>query len=404
MRCQSSGCEEEKWPNSDFCILHTNFPDNEKLPIFEVLKKEKLKKVKDKLNEYDFDFSDSKLFDFDFSNREISDNLNFFQATIINGINIEKSTIKGDINLIGATIGKNTNCKGIEVHGGIRLVNTHLDSVDFSNSKIKGKVDVIQDSIIDGYFDFNNVTIEKSMTVYKSKFNGECNLNHAKIKKDFFIGKSIFKKETYFGQVKFFENATFKDTEFFKTVNFNYAMFNGVSTFIEKESPKDMFKNMVFFINSSFLSRGIFEGLNNFDASFEGARLKNVAFRNCNLFNVRFKDVIFDNCELSSSDLPNKIIEDKEREYSKKLNFKEVKLSSRRTTFEGTYTTPPLPLSYLTIIAFDDEVLNAKMVADTYRRIRQCLESQGAYIEAGEFYIKEMDMKREFYRIFWKMA
>lgn len=398
MKCQAPTCQEENWSNSNFCILHTDFPDDETLPIFEVLKREKAKKLKDKLDRNDFDFSDAKLFEIDVSNMEINDKLNFFQATIINGINVEKSTIKGEMNFIGATIPKNTNCNNVEVHGDVRLAGTNLGSVDFSNSKIKGRVVVIMDSIIENYFNFKDVTIEKGMTIYKSTFNGECNFNHAKIKEDFFIGKSNFNEEVSFGQVKFFENATFKDgVEFFKKVTFNYAMFNGVATFKQKESDFDMFKNLVYFINSSFLSRGIFEGLYKFDTSFEGARLKNVAFRNCNLFNVRFKDVTFDNCELSSSELPDKIIEHKEHEYSKELDFNKTKLSIKMTTFENTYSNRQLPLFSLTIIAFRDKVINAKMVADTYRRIKQCLENQGAYIEASEFYKKEMDMRKEVY-------
>lgn len=41
---------------------------------------------------------------------------------------------------------------------------------------------------------------------------------------------------------------------------------------------------------------------------------------------------------------------------------------------------------------------DAEIVADTYRRIRQSLQGQGAYDKAGVFYVKEMQMKKEIYK------
>jgi uncharacterized protein YjbI with pentapeptide repeats len=388
---------------------------------------EKANKVKEKIDTHDFNFAGARLFEINFSGKRIEGNLILSGSKIINSVRLNGSTINGNVSLTGAEVDgilffdsqydpalrtiingslllqgshihQGAFFRNIEIRDDLKLWNTTMGSfVRSANAKIGGQVWILN-STFGNFLEFSGATIGKFFQISRSSIDGFGYFHGTKFKGDVSFKGTVFKIEVDFCRSKFFENITFEDVEFIKNVYFRNVLFNGIVYFIQKHITSNIFRSYVSFADSSFFARGIFEGIKNLNASFRSARLKNVVFRNCDLSNVRFKDVIFDNCELSTSKLPDKIIEHKEHDYSAKLNFKLLKLSSKMTILSCPIFSPRAQFPCKTIIAIPDKVENANMVSDIYRRIRQCLESQGAYIEASDYYKKEMDMRREVYK------
>ena len=105
------------------------------------------------------------------------------------------------------------------------------------------------------------------------------------------------------------------------------------------------------------MNHGIISGINHLDANFEDTKLNNVVFRDCELSKTRFKYCIFNSCELSSS----------------------------------YWDTNKIPEHF----DYNDNLIKAEVVADTYKRIKKCLQEEGAYNKAGDFYINEMNMLKK---------
>lgn len=128
---------------------------------------------------------------------------------------------------------------------------------------------------------------------------------------------AIFKKHSRFDGLTVRGDVYFNLTRFIGEVYFNRAVFESNVYFsnehdyfsiamnpFDKSGPIKMgeiFQTFCEFKEVNFLGKGLFEQIGNFKANFEGSRLRNVKFKNCNLLDVRFKDVSFENCEMSAS-------------------------------------------------------------------------------------------------------
>jgi uncharacterized protein YjbI with pentapeptide repeats len=432
MKCQFRNCEEESWQNSVFCVLHkdllfvSNFDrfSSEFYNFIDLFTK-KNAAINEKINKNDYNFTGARLVQLNLSGKKIEGNLDLSETKILDDVNINNTVINGTVSLIMAEIGGKLFCdskyehsnrtfikgsfllqgahiqrgvffRNIEVRDDVKLWSTKMDEfVWFTNAKI-GRDLWLLDTKIGKFIDFGRASFGRFVDIRSSTFYGYVNFEYTIFEGDVLFDESMFNEHVFFKRAKFFEGAVFEDVKFNKLVSFERVLFEGVTYFIQNSSF-NVFNNYVFFNDSSFSTRGIFEGIKNLVADFEGGRLKNVVFRNCDLSKTRFKDVIFDNCELSTSNLPNKIIEHKEYEYSKELNFDLIKFSSKMTPITCLVLSQTASAPCMTIISSYDKVSNAQKVADIYRRIKQCLESQGSYIEASEFYVKEMDMRNEVY-------
>jgi len=403
-------CEEETSQNSDYCILHRDFPissiNNRFSPQFYNfmrLLEEKNSKIMDKIKKKDFNFRGSKLLELDLPKVKIEKDLVLWQAKIEGNLNFRESQINGNVECGGAEIKGYVDFSDTKIHGNIRFRGVKIDhNALFRRTTIKGNVEFDQAEIgdvlvfteakiegniqfsythIGGYTDFRNTTIGGCMYFRDADIGinslGETSFDNITVFGNVYFQGALFHRKAFFSKIKFLEDANFEDTQFTEDVDFKKATFQG-NVYFSKVKNEIIFKKFVSFKEASFSGKVLFKGLNNFKGSFEGARLKNVVFKYCNLTNVRFKEVILDNCELSTSKLPDKIVEHEEYDNKRSktqeyLNF----LNSHSQTI----------------------VQDAEAVSDTYRRIRQCLQNQGAYTEAGEFYIKEMKMKKEVYKV-----
>lgn len=451
----SSGelCTEEVWINSDYCILHTDFPRNRNSPDFNILTAEKNKEIQKKVTNKDFNFEGSRLFNLDFYRMKIMGDLNLRDAdvkenlllsylkvegkSILQGITVgetcdfQEAEFGGDAEFTQAVIGGNANFNRAKINGNVHFDKAEIGGdANFTRAIIRGDADfslthinggayfplarfngdmnfllAIIDGILDfrvridgkadfekvkigGDADFQEAEIAEGVYFTRSTITGNINLFMAKISKTaYFRGATLLGKAN-FEQTSFNCNVDFQEVKFGGDANFEKMVTTGISKF-----QWSIFSGYVYFSNSgfkgpvnfdetSFLTKGVFKGLRNFNASFEGAILKNVAFRDCDLTNVRFKHVIFEHCGLSTSNWDDKIPEHRDLELTKKDKLDRYSISLS---------------NFFKILWTPDLIKKANIAADSYNRIKKSLREEGDYLKAGKFYINEMDLRREVY-------
>jgi uncharacterized protein YjbI with pentapeptide repeats len=406
-------CERDALDHS-YCILHSDYPisnfDRFSFEFYYLMKiiDEKNQIMQEKISNEDYDFSGAKLIDIDLTGKEIKKDLFFWEAIIYGNVDLSNSIIKGNLGFNGAKICGSFFSTDSELHGTADFKGVNmLKNVVFNKSKITGDINFAMATLEDlfvfrngnvsgnfifspnyvGFVDFRSTTVHQRLEIYGVNFREHIYFDDLKVMEDMYIQDTIFHKEAYFSWIKIFDDARFENVFFYDIADFKKAIFNGAVYFIKTEpNTKEIFGKTVNFNESSFLAKGLFSELIKFEATFEGARLRNVVFRYCNLKNTYFKDVIFENCELSTSELPKTIFEEIELEFE---------ISERLRNLDALFLDI-LP-NFLKVSFSPDFVNSARTISDTYRRIRQCLQNEGAYADAGEFYIKELDMKRNVY-------
>lgn len=392
MKCQyksdySKSCDKEVYQNSYYCALHTDFPKDKNSMQYKLLLLEKIRIFEEKIENNDFNFAGTTLKEINLSDKIINQDLVLSDCKIYGNVMINGSSINGNVffnsSVIFGTVELDSNFepyKKTKINGTLDFRGATLKQQLFCRDIIIMKDLKFHDSTVDSVLRCSGAKIDGQIWLFGSKFGSFIEFDNASIGTFLCSHSEIerfgsFYNNTFNGLVNI-NNSTFR-----MRVCFNNAKFLG-----DTEFDNINFCKKVIFYNSTFTSnRARFKRLKQFNANFEAAKLHNTYFRHCDLTNVRFKDVIFENCELYTSKLPNKIIEHKEYEKNKRRleNNTPPKISNKKTLLtDHTLLTPSSLIEY------------ANEVADIYRRIRQCLENQGAYMEAGEFYKKEMNFRK----------
>ena len=346
--CKYKGCNGKAFEDSDYCILHIEFPDNEDIEKLQKIVYYKLKAVQEKVNKGDFNFAGVQLDEVDFSGNEIDHDVDFRNSKINGDVYFDHANISGIIDFRHSEIMGNFDCTELRslmvhspkiIHGDVSFELANLEfTLNLGDARILGSVNLYGLNCGE-ICNLSNTKIYNDLDISSASINLYAPFIDMEVKGKSEFRNTQFKAGAIFNGAKFGDNVDFSEAQFYEYVKFDKTNFN---------------ENVNFYL-TSFLSTGFFRDINEFNAEFEMARLKNIAFRNCDLSKTRFKHVIFENCELSASKWKDEI-----PEY---YDYKKGEL-------------------------------NALVVADTYRRIRQCLQKEGAFNEAGEFYIKEMNMKR----------
>lgn len=362
--CKYEGCKEKVFEDSDYCILHVELPNDENSDEFERINELKEKKVKERIHNKNFNFEGVKLNEFNLE-AEINGidpiiNLDSPKIIIENDLILKDAKIKKDLNLFMIDIGRSADFEGIDVGGDVSIVLINANYIHFNGATINNNFYLsadINENLVLYFADINgNLTIMGNINGYL--ISSGVNIGR-KIVLAASIGKDVIFRGSDINGSAYFEKVNMLNLDFSDAIFHNKACFSSVKIEGNVNFDNTQFYKEVDFSSALFMGFGLFSNQKKFNASFLDARLKNIVFRNCNLTKVRFEHAILENCELSSSKLPNKIPEHKDYEKGEK---------------------------------------DVKIVADTYRRIRLCLQKEGAFNEAGEFYIKEMNMKRESFK------
>lgn len=357
-----------------------------------------------------------------FSDLDIKKDVKIESAKKIGNLSFLSTNIYGNLKIYDSSKIKEVKFGGENafIEGNFLLENSKIQSkITFESIEIHGNIDF--DTVtIDGKANFKNLEVKKGLSFVNVTFGSDLNFRYAKIgtgnykplKRIALFQQAEITGNADFIRAEFRSKAIFVPVHFKNNVFFNYTKFygftnfNGAKFFEDADFNKTTFRNKVDFSRVSFLTVGLFSEINNnsiFLASFENARLKNVAFRDCNLTYIRFKNSILENCELSTSDWDDKILE--HRDYEKKKGLRRFIKFMKITTFRGNpegyndclgryykFTRGLLKEAWS-----PSQFKNAEIASDTYRRIKQCLQNEGSYNKAGKFYIHEMDLKRDIY-------
>jgi uncharacterized protein YjbI with pentapeptide repeats len=336
--------------------------------------------------------------DAEFTQVVIGGNANFNRAKINGNLHFDKAEIGGDANFTRAIIIGDADFPLAHITGGayfplariggdMNFLLATIDGIVDFRVRVDGKAD-FEKVKIGGDADFQEAEIAEGIYFTRATIAGNINLFMAKISKAAYfrgatlLGKANFEQTCFnchvdFQEVEFGGDADFEKMRINEKSKFQWAIFSGY-VYLSNSS----FKGPVNFDETSFLTKAVFKGLQDFNASFEGAILKNVAFRDCDLTNVRFKHVIFEHCSLSTSYWDDKIPEHRDLEVNKNNELDRFSLSIS---------------NFFKILWAPDLIKNANIAADSYNRIKKSLKEEGDYLKAGKFYINEMDLRREVY-------
>ena len=144
---QGGRCKEEVLPNSKYCILHVDLPEDEKSDEFKRINELKEEKVKEKISKGDFNFDGAKLYNIHFTSK-VKGNLRFNGAVIREDASFRGAEIDGNVLFSGAEIGKNASFRRAKIRG----------TANFSRAKIGEKV-LFMDTEIGEYTIFNRTAI-----------------------------------------------------------------------------------------------------------------------------------------------------------------------------------------------------------------------------------------------------
>jgi hypothetical protein len=239
-----------------------------------------------------------------------------------------------------------------------------------------------------GEVDFNASVFEKDVSFYETEFNGEANFSNA-----------TFNGEARFNGTRFGGQANFDDTTFERDVFFHDATFPAGANFLDTTFEKDVsFSSATFGGETDFGGSRLNRVLSFTDNTVKGtigfARvffkekdqiifngdLSKVSFVNTDVTRVRFGDVIWGKNQTKSgnneTEHNNTIISNTER-FDFKIHDERVIEKDVKST--DIFTTNSL-----------------ESVIAEYRNLRENYEYYLRYEEAGKFFMREMELRRNY--------
>jgi uncharacterized protein YjbI with pentapeptide repeats len=292
--------------------------------------------------------------------------------------------------------------------------------VYFSESQFYGKADFSKAGFIKGacFSEANfqgeaafNVAYIEGACFSEANFQGEAAFNVANfVETNFhganFQGEAGFNLAIFYGRAEFYE-AKFRKIADFSTTNFqgeaafNAANFQGFAAFNAAKFGGEAyfgganFQKGAFFNNSEFYSKTYFSGHFAYASFnyvlFEGKEkvifdienLSNVSFMNTDITGVRFRDEARwggKKVEYNKFWGGQKVKEDKFKIVDERLLEKEIKEEEDHTT----------------------KHFNLGSIKAVYRSLRENYEYRMRYDEAGQFFIREMELKRKYREVLSK--
>lgn len=249
---------------------------------------------------------------------------------------------------------------------------TFHGTVTFESCKFENKVGFTKCKFKDNVSFFGS-TFDKYVDFYDSKFYGNQVFFESARFDDVNFSNTNFQR-SYFIRTHF-KNANFVGTEFFDATDFSYSYFVGIANF-----KKSVFKIKSLFSHSHFKDEVDFEDVEfneyvDFRQVFfeEGEKIK----FNSNLSNVSFLET-----DITRIRFGNKV------QWNNYPNVKTKRMQSK---------------NYLYKIADErilenhaDSELDLESVMDVYRNLRDNYEYQSRYDISGEFFVREMELKRNY--------
>jgi uncharacterized protein YjbI with pentapeptide repeats len=233
--------------------------------------------------------------------------------------------------------------------------------------------------------DFSGAQFTKEANFWNALFTEEADFTGSQFTERAYFPEAQFTKEAYFSRAQFTKEAYFWNALFTKEADFWYAQFHGASDY-----GKSKFINGAEFSHSKFIQEAtfadtIFASRSNFNyvlfrdpenTIFQTDKLSNVSFLNTDISRVRFGE----NVKWGLINKPSRR-NLKEWWHGDKNEFKILEEREIETALESKKKL--------------QDILLGSVLA-VYRNLRENYEYRMRYDEAGEFFIREMEMKRKY--------
>lgn len=258
--------------------------------------------------------------------------VHFDHSTFHGKVNFDNSTFEKDVQFSNCVFEKESSFSGV----------TFNDEVNFFNSQFYGDRVTVESAFFNKKASFIKTTFPEALFTF-TKFH-EVNFSN-----------SEFNGNTDFWHVDFYDKVEFGNSRFNEPTNFSYSTFDK-STNFENASFLDYTK----FRKAHFLDK---------DSVYFDGDLSNVSFLETDITRVKFGNKVTWN-----------ISESKHKRFQKtRQSNKEFMILDERILENNR-----------------EPELQLESVKDTYRNLRDNYEFQSRYDVSGEFFVREMELKRKY--------
>jgi uncharacterized protein YjbI with pentapeptide repeats len=302
--------------------------------------KECLRAFYKQMDEGSHDFEGYQLPEADLSGRVFHGDVTFRNARFTGDVTFKEATFPEQTDLRGATFEGDVSFEGVEFGGSANVAGATFKKEAIWKGVTFGNEALFEGCAFGPMADFDHGT-----------FTGDAHFERARISGDLDLGYSEFKKYSFFIELECEGEGDFSFAEFMA-----YADFAG-------SRWKEL--NMTDVI---FDKRGCFDGAEIVSGTFEDAELRHVTFRDVDMANVFTTGASLEEAYMSQA----KWGKVQRGPLGKKLEVREETLANE----EGT-----------------KEALNRAEAA--HRNLKESYKNEGDYETAGEFFIREMAIRRK---------
>ncbi|MGD2249442.1 MAG: pentapeptide repeat-containing protein [Candidatus Methanofastidiosia archaeon] len=272
------------------------------------------------------------------------------------------------------------------------------------NEKLKKKNFNFQGYYFPEELNFSNMEFNNIADFTRATFQENINFTETTFQKNVVFNETTFQKNVVFKETTFqdasFDNTTFQKNVVFTRATFQDASFDNTTFQYHVDFEETTFQQNVSFDNTTFQKNVMFD-----KATFQDASFDNTTFQKNASFNkIKFRSISFNGT----------IIERNLKFKTDPKQNNELNLQNAQFLFKGYITANLTKAKFyganLENVVFNqcewpkklyEEVhmkpgyVSLKDIETIYRNLKQSMHNSGNYSKAGEFFYKEMEIKRK---------
>jgi hypothetical protein len=273
-------------------------------------------------------------------------------------VSFYETEFNGEANFSNATFNGEASFLATNFNGEVKA--------NFSSATFNGKAE-FHETIFNVECDFSDTVFNGEFSFYEASFNGEvkANFSSARFNGRASFYETSFEKDVYFYSATFNGEATFNEIKFNGEASFSQSKFNSSLSFTDNTPNGTISFNHVLFREKDQI---VFNG-----------DLSKVSFANTDITRIRFGDrVVWGKNETRSGRAETDQPDDITTSNRERFDFK---IHDERLIEENLAGYPPNSL---------------ESVIAEYRNLRENYEYYLRYEEAGKFFMREMELRRNY--------